>query len=124
MQKEPVALVVNAGGQSRRMGHIKALLPVPPDNVPLVTYIVRRLITLVSDVCVVVSNDPQVAQAVATVKGVKVIGDRWPHAGALGGVATGLAQCRGLAMVVACDMPLVDPSIYARLLVAGKYRVC
>src|SRR4051794_36759615 len=106
MQLPPMALVLNAGGQSRRMGRNKALLPVPPDNVPLVRYILHRLTWLVSDLCVVVSDDPQVAQAVRKIAGVKVLADRWPRAGALGGVATALAACRAWAMVVACDMPL------------------
>lgn len=121
MQHLPIALVLNAGGQSRRMGRNKALLPVPPDQVPLVRYILRRLIGLVNDHCVVVSDDPQVAQVLMDITGIRVLADHWSAAGALGGVATGLTACREWAMVVACDMPLVDPAIFARLIeVAGN----
>ncbi|MCB0188150.1 MAG: NTP transferase domain-containing protein, partial [Caldilineaceae bacterium] len=42
----PVTLIVNAGGQSRRMGQPKALLPLPPTNRPLLETIVQRFQTL------------------------------------------------------------------------------
>ena len=43
------------------------------------------------------------------------IPDDYPGAGALGGLATGLARCSGWAIAVACDMPLVDPRLFAAL---------
>ena len=104
------------------MGRNKALLPVPPNDMPLVCYILRQLVGFVSDACIVVSNDPQVSLTVADNAGVSVLADRWPEGGALGGVATGIAACREWAMVVACDLPLVDPSIFARLIeLAGNH---
>jgi molybdopterin-guanine dinucleotide biosynthesis protein A len=111
-----VALVVNAGGQSRRMGSEKALLPVPPANNPLIVYIIERLAGCTSDAVVVVTNQPEVAQVVSKRSDVRVVADRWPKGGALGGVATGLALCRGWAMVVACDMPLVDVALFTKLI--------
>ncbi len=122
MEPLPIALVVNAGGQSRRMGRNKALLPVPPDGVLLVAYILARLRGLASDVVVVVSNDLEVAQAVQGIGSVIVLGDRWAEAGALGGIATGLQVCQDWAMVVACDMPLVEPLIFSKLIEVANSR--
>ena len=64
MPDEPIALVVNAGGQSRRLGRTKALLPMPHGGLPLIVHIMRRLVPLVSDRVVIVSDDPLVAAAV------------------------------------------------------------
>ena len=119
MSVEPIDLVVNAGGQNRRMGRVKALLPVSPDDTPLILHIMRRLTPLVSGKIVVVTNDAQVATTVQTdaqkIGSIQVVPDLWPQGGALGGVATGLANCAGWTMVVACDMPWVDLAIFARL---------
>ncbi|MCC6458678.1 MAG: molybdenum cofactor guanylyltransferase [Caldilineaceae bacterium] len=115
MLEEPMALVVNAGGRSRRMGHAKALLPLPETGTPLVVHIVRRLLPLVTDRVVVVTNDPAVEDAVDALAGLLVVQDEWAEGGALGGVATGLAACAGWTMVVACDMPFVDAAIFAKL---------
>lgn len=126
MINEPVALVVNAGGQSRRMGREKALLPIPPDNSPLLIHIARRMTNLVSERVVVVTNSDAVANSAAKLQetslAVDVVADRWVNAGALGGIATGIAHCNGWAMVVACDMPLVDPDIFARLMEMASDR--
>jgi molybdopterin-guanine dinucleotide biosynthesis protein A len=107
-------LVVNAGGESRRMGRNKALLPVPPGGTPLIVHIIARLLPLVRGRVMVVSNDPEVDGAVATLPQVTTVRDRWVG-GALGGIATGMTQCAAWAMVAACDMPLVQPAIFARL---------
>ena len=45
MAEHFLTLVVNAGGQSRRMGQDKALLPIPPGT-PLIAHVVRRLAPL------------------------------------------------------------------------------
>jgi molybdopterin-guanine dinucleotide biosynthesis protein A len=50
------------------------------------------------------------------------VSDDWPGGGALGGVATGLRACAGWAMVVACDMPLVDPAIFTKLSQEARNR--
>jgi molybdopterin-guanine dinucleotide biosynthesis protein A len=115
MQEDPVALIVNAGGQSRRMGRVKALLPMPQTGTPLILHIVRRLLPSVTDQVIVVANDPHVVAAVNQLRNVTIVQDRWARGGALGGLATGLAACAGWAMVVACDMPFVDAAIFAQL---------
>jgi molybdopterin-guanine dinucleotide biosynthesis protein A len=120
MIDEPVALVVNAGGASRRMGRAKSLLPMPPDETPLIIQIVRRLAPLVTDRVVIVSNDPAVVATTKLLANVQVVPDQWSDGGALGGVATGLADCAGWAMVVACDMPLVSATIFAQLVAVAS----
>ncbi len=118
MQEKPVSLIVNAGGQSRRMGQAKALLPMPQTGTPLIVHIVRRLLPSVTDQVIVVANDPQVVAAVNRLDKVMVVHDQWEQGGALGGLATGLAACAERtewAMVVACDMPFADASIFAQL---------
>jgi molybdopterin-guanine dinucleotide biosynthesis protein A len=110
----PPALIVNAGGASRRMGQNKALLTTPAGS-PLVVYLVRRLAVLAAAPLIVVANDPAVAQAIPNDLGAIVVADRWQERGPLGGLASGLALCPGWAVVVACDMPLVDPALVGYL---------
>lgn len=104
-----LALLVNAGGASRRMGRNKALLPVG-DGV-LLTYVLRRLRQLAQAGIVVVANDPAVVAALRPEPSLQVVADRWPQGGALGGLATGLALMSGWTLAVACDMPFVDAEL-------------
>ncbi len=115
MQQFNCDLIVNAGGISRRMGMDKALLPVPPDGTLLVRHVVERLTELVNGQIFVIANDPSLALMAGLPPSVHQIADRYPGAGALGGLATGLALCSGWAMVVACDMPLVSPVLFSAL---------
>jgi molybdopterin-guanine dinucleotide biosynthesis protein A len=117
---EPVALIVNAGGESRRMGSNKALLPVPPTGEALILSILRRLAPLASDQITVVSNDRQVAAIAMSEAASQVVPDRLPAAGSIGGIAAGLTHCQGLAMVVACDMPLVEAAIFEHLITVAR----
>lgn len=109
------SLVINAGGESRRMGRDKALLPTPPDGRPLICHMVERLRHLPVDRLIVVSNSHAVRNALFTLSPsfpvVHFLGDAYPRMGALGGLATGLRLCPGWAAVVACDMPLLDPHL-------------
>lgn len=114
----PLDLIVNAGGKSRRMGQTKALLPVPPAAMPLIAYIITRLspVVLAGGKIVVVTDDADIGAVVAELdERVQVVGDRWSHGGALGGVASGLALCEQWAMVVACDMLLVSAELFGHL---------
>lgn len=106
-------LIVNAGGQSRRMGKPKALLPMPPDNQPLLQQIVQRLQSLSPQRIVVVANDPSFREQVDLGESVTWLPDTYPAVGPLGGLATGLAVCDDWAIFVACDMPLLDLALFA-----------
>lgn len=116
-------LVINAGGESRRMGQSKALLPVPPDNRPLIAHIVHRLLPLSAQRTVIVTNDTKIAVLTDAPKPV-YIPDKYPGMGALGGIATALSLCDGWAIMVACDMPFVESELFARLSkIAGETKI-
>lgn len=112
-QVEALTLLVNAGGQSRRMGRNKALLRVGNDV--LIAHVIRRLKHLASGGVIVVANDPAVIQALPDDMQARVAVDRWPAGGALGGLATGLVLSRGWMAAVACDMPFADPGLFGYL---------
>ena len=109
-------LIVIAGGASRRMGVAKAILPVPPDGTALVRHVIERLSGLVTGQTFVIANDPSLATKAGLPSSVRLIPDDYPGAGALGGLATGLARCSGWAIAVACDLPLVNPRLFEELI--------
>lgn len=113
---EPITLIINAGGLSRRMGQAKALLPVPPHATPLIAHIANRLLPLAEGGLVVVTNDELLPQQAMLPSGTRFVPDAFPDTGTLGGIATGLQQAPGWAIVVACDLPLVSPDLFAWLL--------
>jgi molybdenum cofactor guanylyltransferase len=117
-----VSLIVNAGGQSRRMGEHKALLRLPDNGPSLLAHILARLSPLVTGKIVVVANQPALAVRAGVRAPVQVVGDLWPQAGALGGIATGLHYVEGWAMCVACDMPFVNRELMAYLLKRAYYE--
>jgi molybdopterin-guanine dinucleotide biosynthesis protein A len=106
-----ISLVVNAGGESRRMGEPKALLPMPQSGQPLLSHLLEQLAPLVTGVTVVVLNDQRLAGALGLGAEVEVVPDAYPTGGPLGGIATGLRLCPEWAIVLACDMPLVKPAV-------------
>lgn len=105
-----VSAAVMAGGKSRRMGRDKAWLDLG-DGRP----IVRRVIDLLAEVAdevIVVANDERYAAL-----GSRVVPDRFPEGGALGGIATGVgAAAHELVLIAACDMPFLRAGVF-RLLV-------
>jgi molybdopterin-guanine dinucleotide biosynthesis protein A len=110
-----LTLIINAGGQSRRMGQPKALLPVPPRGEPLIAHIARRLQVLAPTRWVVVTNDPDLPAHAGLPAEAHFVGDAYPDTGTLGGIATGLRWTRAWAIVVACDLPLVNAALFAHL---------
>ncbi|MBV7329873.1 molybdenum cofactor guanylyltransferase [Chloroflexi bacterium TSY] len=116
-------LVINAGGESRRMGRSKALLPVPPDHRALIAHIAHRLQPLRPQRIVIVTNDPKIAALTDIPGPVEYISDRHPGMGALGGIATALSLCDSWAIMVACDLPFVAPKLFAKLCkIAGEVK--
>jgi molybdopterin-guanine dinucleotide biosynthesis protein A len=109
------ALVVNAGGESRRMGRAKARLPVPGTHLPLITHIIQRMMDLVTLEIIVVTNDPTLLAECGLATVARAIPDAYPGSGPLGGIATGLRHCSDWAMVIACDLPLINPQLFAYL---------
>jgi molybdopterin-guanine dinucleotide biosynthesis protein A len=110
-----LTVCVQAGGESRRMGQDKALMPFL--GRPLIQRVVDRL-SPVADETIVTTNTPENYRFL----GLPLFPDLKPGRGALGGLYTALssAACEAVA-VVACDMPFASPKLIAaasRLLVA------
>jgi len=101
------------------MGQSKALMPVPPDNRPLIQHIVQRLQPLsvegIVDRRLVIANDLAIQTEAGRSDDIGYFRDSYPDAGVLGGIATALAQCEGWALFVACDMPFLNPKLLAHL---------
>ena len=105
-------LIINAGGESRRMGRPKALLPVPPGATPLIAHVARRLSSLPVSRVIVVANDPALPSLAQLSASTIFVPDAYADAGTLGGIATGLRRIDGWAVIVACDLPLVNAQVF------------
>jgi molybdopterin-guanine dinucleotide biosynthesis protein A len=104
-----VSAAVMAGGRSRRMGRDKAWLEV--EGRPIIARVVAVL-REVADEVLVVANDPRYAEL-----GLRVVPDRFPEGGALGGIATGVgASAHDRVLVAACDMPYLRADVWRVLL--------
>ena len=127
---EGPTLLILAGGESRRMGRSKLLLPVPPRGIPLIRRVAERLLPLAARV-VVVANDAEVCHALRdlgrlredrqigrTAAGAPVdcLPDDEQGHGPLAGLATGLRRVDGWALTVAGDMPFVSAAVCRQLI--------
>lgn len=102
-----LSLVIQAGGESRRIGSDKALLPFMGQ--PLILHPLNRLARLADEV-LVTSNQPEHYRFV----GFTPIPDLLPGFGALGGLYTALSIASyPYVAVVACDMPFASPELLA-----------
>jgi len=101
-----LSLAIQAGGESRRMGSDKALMPFL--GRPLILRLLSRL-AWIADEVLVTSNQPEHYWFL----GLTPIPDLLPGLGALGGLYTALnAATHPYAAVVACDMPFASPEIF------------
>jgi molybdenum cofactor guanylyltransferase len=100
--------VVLAGGRSARMGEDKSALPFGGET--MLERIVRLVGTIADDVIVVARRDQRIPP------GVIVVHDPVEDLGPLAGIAAGLAASHSdVNLVVACDMPLINPQVLQRL---------
>ena len=115
-----LSLVIQAGGQSARMGEDKALKPFL--GRPLIQRVIGRLAHLANEV-LVTTNHPEDY----TFLGLRLVSDLAPGRGALGGLYTALASAASpIVAVAACDMPFASASLLeaaARLLVQEEADV-
>ena len=111
---ERITLVVQAGGQSSRMGEDKALKPFL--GRPLIQRVVERLAPLADEVLVTTDRLAEYAFL-----GLRRVPDLLPGRGVLGGLYTGVASAtHPLVAAVACDMPFASLALFemaARLLI-------
>lgn len=105
--------VVLAGGLSRRLGQDKRRLKLWGEDGPA---LLERTVATVGALCddvVAVLNDPDEWGHLPA----RLVGDRYPDGGALGGIITGLEAARAdYALVVACDMPLLSAPLLRAML--------
>ena len=113
MSPECVGGLVLCGGRSRRMGADKAWLPFGEEH------LLQRVVRVVKEVAgpVVVAAGPgQVLPPLPL--DVAVVRDAHEDAGPLAGLSAGLSALEGpcdMAVVVACDHPLVTPQFLSSL---------
>ena len=109
-----VSAAIMAGGKSKRMGQDKAWIEL--DGEPLIRR-VANVLAQVADEVIVVANDPKYATL-----GLRVVPDRFPGGGALGGIATGVsAATHDRVLVAACDMPFLSAEVW-RVLLDHRYE--
>lgn len=114
------SLVIQAGGQSTRMGEDKALKLFL--GRPLIQHVIDRLAPLADEI-LVTTNRPKAYDFL----GHRLVADLAPGRGALGGLCTAVASATSpLVAVVACDMPFASATLLeaaARLLVQEEADV-
>ena len=112
---KPVSIIL-CGGKERRFGRSKATAVV--GGVTVLQRVIGVLGPLSRQVIVVTS--PEKAD-IAVGNGVVLVTDAYPGRGPLGGIYTGLARVESdLAIVVACDMPFLNPALLSRMVELTK----
>ena len=101
-----LSVVIQAGGQSSRMGEDKALKPFL--GKPLIQRVIERL-SPIADEMIVTTNRP----ADYAFLNQRLITDLKPGRGSLGGLYTAIASAsHPFVAVVACDMPFASKSFF------------
>lgn len=109
-----VSGVILAGGESRRLGRNKALERIGGRT--LIERVVERVASVSAEIIVVVAS-PSQAVALPLPPEVRVVTDRYPGCGSLGGIYTGLsASLAPWILLVACDMPFLNARLLRRLI--------
>jgi molybdenum cofactor guanylyltransferase len=107
----PLGAAVLAGGQSRRMGTDKALLPLVAGGPPMLAVVLDRLSAAADETIVVADDRPRYAAL-----GARVVPDLSRHVGALGGIQAAIAwSAHEYCLVVACDMPFLSLPLLRRM---------
>jgi molybdopterin-guanine dinucleotide biosynthesis protein A len=110
--------IVLAGGENRRMGVDKAFLRVA--GVPMIEHVLRALRKSAERI-IIVTNSPEAYALFDAL----VITDACDKRGPLTGIYSGLLHSRDeYNLVVACDMPFLDPRLLTYMAsLAGDYDV-
>jgi molybdopterin-guanine dinucleotide biosynthesis protein A len=109
-----VSGVIMAGGTSQRLGRNKALERI--GGKALIERVMDSLVPLTTEVLVVVAQ-PEQAAALLLPPWVRVVSDRYPGRGSLGGIFSGLqASAEPWSLVVACDMPFLNRELLRYLI--------
>jgi len=104
-----LTIAIQAGGESRRMGRNKALLPLAGRS--LIEHLLARLEGL-GDEILITTNRPQDYSFL----GLRLVSDLVPGIGALSGLHAALAAAHGRSvLVLACDMPFISRPLLEHL---------
>ncbi len=114
---KPITGIILAGGQSRRMGQNKALLPVPgAEQTTFIAHLVSLLAPLCAEV-LLVARDQAAAVDYAALPGARIVTDQIPGGGPLLALYSGLCETHtSHAIMLAVDMPFVQPAMLSYLL--------
>lgn len=100
-----VSGIVLAGGESRRLGRNKASVRLGTRT--LIEIVLEKL-RCISDDLILATDDFDRF----TCLNARIVRDIYPQGGALGGIYSGLRAAKSpLAVVVACDMPFLNPDL-------------
>jgi len=120
-----LTVVIQAGGESSRMGEDKALKPFL--GRPLIQRVVDRLAPIADEIIVTTNRPEAYAFLDTSPSSVRLIPDLKPGRGALGGLYTAIASAtHPIVAVVACDMPFASSKLIetmSRILVENEADV-
>ncbi len=114
MSNEHLSGIILAGGMSRRLGRNKAIENIA--NKPLLSIVCDAIKPFVNELIIVVNNK-QRQKELSFLKNTKFTIDKYNNSGSLGGIYTGLLKAKNeKAIIVACDMPFISPSIISLMI--------
>ena len=114
MSNEHLSGIILAGGMSRRLGRNKAIENIA--NKPLLSIVCDAIKPFVNELIIVVNNK-QRQKELSFLKNTKFTIDKYNNSGSLGGIYTGLLKANNeKAIIVACDMPFISPSIISLMI--------
>jgi len=109
------SVAIMAGGKSSRMGTDKSFVPLL--GKPMITHVVERLTGLGQDETFLITNRPDDYAHL----GLPMYNDVVPDKGSLGGIYSAVHYSRNLyTLVVACDMPFVNPILLEYMIVLSN----
>lgn len=105
-----ISIVIQAGGQSKRMGQDKGLVSLA--GRPMIEHVIEG-VDGIGDEITITTNNPNGYQYL----GIRMASDTDPGAGALTGLHTALEASQGeTVFVIACDMPFPNQALIQYLL--------
>ena len=106
--------IILAGGLSRRLGRNKAVENF--NNKPLLSIVYDSIKPFVNEIIIIVNNKQRQVE-LSFLKNANFATDEYNNSGSLGGIYTGLSNANNeKAIVVACDMPFISPSIISLMI--------
>jgi molybdopterin-guanine dinucleotide biosynthesis protein A len=109
-----LTVVIQAGGQSSRMGEDKALKPFL--GRPLIQRVIERLAPIADEMIVTTNRPPEYGflnTSTGSVRRLRLVTDLKPGRGALGGLYTAIASAsHPFVAVAACDMPFASKNFF------------